>query len=74
MKNELDILDIISVVSFILQLQNNAELRQQTSNDQVIENIHNDITALLNENRALCKHIIEQNNTILEMLKNAKSS
>lgn len=74
MKNELDMLDIISVVSFILQLQNNAELRQQTSNDQVIENIHNDITALLNENRVLCKHIIEQNNIILEMLKNAKSS
>lgn len=74
MRNELDMLDIISVVSFILQLQNNAELRQQTSNDQVIENIHNDISALLNENRALCKHIIEQNNTILEMLKNAKSS
>lgn len=74
MKNELNILDIISVVSFILQLQNNAELRQQTSNDQVIENIHNDITALLNENRALCRHIIEQNDVILEMLKNAKSS
>lgn len=74
MKNELDMLDIISVVSFILQLQNNAELRQQTSNDQVIENIHNDVTALLNENRVLCNHIIEQNNIILEMLKNAKSS
>lgn len=74
MRNELDMLDIISVVSFILQLQNNAELRQQTSNDQVIENIHNDITALLNENRVLCEQIIEQNNTILEMLKNAKSS
>lgn len=74
MKNELNMLDIISVVSFILQLQNNAESRQQTSNDQVIENIHNDITALLNENRVLCKHIIEQNNIILEMLKNAKSS
>lgn len=74
MRNELDMLDIISVVSFILQLQNNAELRQQTSNDQVIENIHNDITALLNENRALCEQIIEQNNIILEMLKNAKSS
>ena len=74
MKNELDMLDIISVVSFILQLQNNAELRQQTSNDQVIENIHNDISALLNENRALCRHIIEQNDVILEMLKNAKSS
>lgn len=74
MKNELDMLDIISVVSFILQLQNNAELRQQTSNDQVIENIHNDISALLNENRALCRHIIEQNDVILEMLKDAKSS
>lgn len=74
MKNELDMLDIISVVSFILQLQNNAELRQQASNDQVIENIHNDISALLNENRALCRHIIEQNDVILEMLKNAKSN
>ena len=74
MKNELDMLDIISVVSVILQLQNNAELRQQTSNDQVIENIHNDISALLNENRALCRHIIEQNDVILEMLKDAKSS
>ena len=68
MKNDLNMLDIISVVSFILQLQNNVELCQQTTNDQVIENIHNDITVLLNENRALCENIIEQNKLILERL------
>lgn len=68
MKNELDMLDIITMVSFILQLQNNAELRQQTSDDQVIERLHNDIMFLLKENRELCERIIEQNNVIIERL------
>lgn len=68
MNQNIDMLDIITVVSFMLQLQNNSELRKQTTNDEVIEKLHNDIVNLLEENRALCTTIIEQNEKIISML------
>lgn len=68
MNRNIDMLDIITVVSFMLQLQNNSELRKQTTNDEVIEKLHNDIVNLLEENRTLCTTIIEQNDKIISML------
>lgn len=67
-----DILDIISVVSFVLQLQNNSELRKQTSNDEVIKHLHDDIVALVNENRELSQKIIYQNEVIIRLLEEGK--
>lgn len=72
MRNELDMLDIISVVSFVLQLQNNSELRKQTSNDEVIKHLHDDIVALVNENRELSQKIIYQNEVIIRLLGEGK--
>lgn len=68
MNRNIDMLDIITVVSFMLQLQNNSELRKQTTNDEVIEKLHNDIVNLLEENRTLCTTIIEQNEKIISIL------
>ena len=68
MNQNIDMLDIITVVSFMLQLQNNSELKKQTTNDEVVEKLHNDIVNLLEENRTLCTTIIEQNEKIISML------
>lgn len=68
MNQNIDMLDIITVVSFMLQLQNNNELKKQTTNDEVVEKLHNDIVNLLEENRTLCTTIIEQNEKIISML------
>lgn len=72
MNENLDFLDTITLVSFILQIQNNDELHKQTSNDEVIENLHNDIMSLMIENRQLSKKIIEQNEEIIKLLKEGK--
>lgn len=72
MNNNLDFLDVITLVSFIIQIQNNDELHKQASNDEVIENLHNDIASLMIENRQLSKKIIEQNEEIIRLLKENK--
>lgn len=66
--NQLDMLDVITIVSFALQLQNNENLRKQTTNDDVIENLHEDIMALFLENRELNQTIIRQNKMIIQLL------
>lgn len=74
--NQLGMLDIISIVSFALQLQNNENLQKQTSNDEVIEKLHEDIVELFTENRKLNEIIISQNKMIIKMIggeKNARS-
>lgn len=74
--NQLGMLDIISIISFALQLQNNENLQKQTSNDEVIEKLHEDIVELFTENRKLNEIIISQNETIIKMMggeKNARS-
>ena len=71
-QNQYDMLDIISVVSLVLQLQNNSELRKQTSNDEVIKRLHDDIVALVNENRELSQNIIHQNDIIIRLLEEGK--
>lgn len=74
--NQLGMLDIISIVSFALQLQNNENLQKQTSNDEVIEKLHEDIVELFTENKKLNEIIISQNKMIIKMIggeKNARS-
>lgn len=73
MNENLDFLDIITLASFILQIQNNDSLNKQASNDDIIEKLHKDITMLMNENRQLSKVIIEQNKTIIKLLKEDES-
>lgn len=72
--NQLGMLDIISIISFALQLQNNENLQKQTSNDEVIEKLHEDIVELFTENRKLNEIIISQNETIIKMIGGEKNA
>ena len=67
--NNYDLLDILTILSFVLQLQNNDELHKQSTNDEIIEKLHNDMLEILNDNRLLFKIVIEQNEQILSMLR-----
>lgn len=69
MMNNYDLLDILTILSFVLQLQNNDELHKQSTNDEIIEKLHNDMIEILNDNRLLFKIVIEQNEQILSMLR-----
>ena len=69
MMNNYDLLDILTILSFVLQLQNNDELHKQSTNDEIIEKLHNDTLEILNDNRLLFKIVIEQNEQILSMLR-----
>ena len=42
----MDFLDIITMISFMMQLQNNAILRKQATNDDIINNLHTDVDRL----------------------------
>lgn len=42
----MDFLDAITIVSFMMQLQNNEILRKQTTNDDIIEDLHSDVDRL----------------------------
>lgn len=44
--NNLEFLDILSIVSFMMQLQNAEQLRKQATNNEVIKDIHEDIMQL----------------------------
>lgn len=69
MMNHYDLLDILTILSFVLQLQNNDELHKQSTNDEIIEKLHNDMLEILNDNRLLFKIVIEQNEQILSILR-----
>lgn len=68
-----DLLDIITVLSFILQLENNDELQKQTSNDEILKHLHDDVMATIEDNRRLCSTIMEQNEEIIALLKGGKA-
>lgn len=42
----MNFLDAIALVSFMMQLQNNAILRKQATNDDIIEDLHTDVDRL----------------------------
>lgn len=73
MMNNYDLLDILTILSFVLQLQNNDELHKQSTNDEIMEKLHNDMLEILNDNRLLFKIVIEQNEQILSMLRGDES-
>lgn len=68
----MNLINIIQILSFILQVENNEELAQQSTNDEVIENLHHDIVNLLQDNRDLFDIVIKQNDEILDILKGDK--
>lgn len=66
------LMDILTLLSFILQIQNNEELFRQASNNDIIDNLHKDIASLTNDNRDLFDIVIQQNQEILDLLKFTK--
>lgn len=69
MNNDVSFLDIVTVISFVLQLSNNDELHKQSTNDEIQSKLHNDIMKLLEDNRKLFNIVIEQNKEILKLLR-----
>ena len=61
-KKSLDFLDILAIVSFILQLQNNQELQKQSSNDDIMQELN------MQDNKFF-QTIISQNNQIIDLNK-----
>lgn len=61
-KKSLDFLDILAILSFILQLQNNQELQKQSSNDDIMQELN------MQDNKFF-QTIISQNNQIIELNK-----
>ena len=61
-EKSLDFLDILAIVSFILQLQNNQELQKQSSNDDIMQELN------MQDNKFF-QTIISQNNQIIDLNK-----
>ena len=58
----LDVLDILTILSFILQLQNNEELQKQSSNDDIMRELET-------QDDKFFQTIIKQNNQIIDLNK-----
>ena len=61
-------LDLIAIISFVLQVDNNEELNRQTSNDEILKRLHDDVMKSIEDNRKLCSTIISQNDNIIKKL------
>lgn len=61
-------LDLIAIISFVLQVDNNEELNRQTSNDEILKRLHDDVMKSIEDNRKLCSTIISQNDDIIKKL------
>lgn len=64
----ISMLDLIAIISFVLQVDNNDELNRQTSNDEVLKRLHDDVMKSIEDNRQLCSTIISQNDDIIKKL------
>ena len=62
-------LNMLSLVSFAIQVKNNEELHKQLTNDEIQSNLHEDIMQVLETNSKLFNIIIKQNKEILELLR-----
>lgn len=63
--NQFEFLDIITLLSFFLQVENNEELKRQSTNNEIEESV----LSMIYENRKLSQEIIEQNKEIISLLK-----
>lgn len=58
---DLELLDIIAIISLYYQVDSNAQLREQSTNDDI-----------LREMNLLVSRLIEQNDEIIKLLKDKK--
>lgn len=59
--NQFELLDILTIISFTLQLYNQHHFAQQATNNEIMQELHKQDAVLL-------KHIIEQNDRIIQLL------
>ena len=67
-----DILNIISIASYLLSIQNLQLNQQQASNDDLSKHLKEQDDILQEQNEVYLKKIIEQNKEIIELLKGGK--
>lgn len=67
-----DILNIISIASYLLSIQNLKLNQQQASNDDLNKHLQEQDDILQEQNEVYLKKIIEQNKEIIELLKGGK--
>lgn len=59
----MNFLDAIALISFIMQLQNNAILRKQATNDDIMNDLHNDVDRLEKKLDTLIDVVKSQNSS-----------
>lgn len=68
-----DILNIISIASYLLSVQNLQLNQQQTSNDDINKHLQDQDEILHEQNERYLTKIIQQNEEILTLLKGGKN-
>jgi hypothetical protein len=68
-----DILNIISIASYLLSIQNLQLNQQQTSNDDINKHLQDQDKILHEQNERYLTKIIQQNEEILTLLKGGKN-
>ncbi|WP_440337024.1 hypothetical protein [Megamonas funiformis] len=68
-----DILNIISIASYLLSVQNLQLNQQQTSNDDINKHLQEQDKILYEQNERYLTKIIQQNEEILTLLKGGKN-
>jgi len=68
-----DILNIISIASYLLSIQNLQLNQQQTSNDDINKHLQDQDEILHEQNKRYLTKIIQQNEEILTLLKGGKN-
>lgn len=68
-----DILNIISIASYLLSVQNLQLNQQQTSNDDINKHLQDQDEILHEQNERYLTKIIQQNEGILTLLKGGKN-
>lgn len=61
--NDFELLDLLTIASFIMQLQTQQSLSQQATNDDVMKELHK-------QDRSYLEVIIAQNTKIISLLEN----
>lgn len=54
---QLEFLDILSIVSFALQMEMIEEMKRQATNDDIIEHLHNDLVVVDKKLNAIINHL-----------------
>lgn len=67
-----DVLNIISIASYLLSIQNLQLNQQDLSNNKLNEHLQEQDKILLEQNEKYLSKIIQQNEEILELLKGGK--